>query len=193
MRIILLIFSLLISCTSKNDNQNTRNYHDFQRDILTNFQMNFNDPYSIEDTTSFELLIEKVELYYKFIGALGSSSKQDYLKFHRKYIADADADSVNLDCLYKTYPKVELIMLPSNLAYVFYNYDHTISEKYESLSGLAKRLNNFKNEYNIEFKNTELFEKYLMSIDDDSFENYIAFRIPLIAFSLAELDLLSKE
>lgn len=175
-----LIFILIILCSCNQGLLNSST-DSIQRELNKNFlfEGSGGDKLSMTETSN------TVEAYFLSQGYLKSTSKRDYQEMYETYIL-SDIQ-VNLDRLYQRSPNAEYLLYPSVLANVFEVYGNTKGNN-PSLRNLRAPLSKMKAGHEINFLNPKVFDGYLKAISDRKFENNIIYRIPLILFTLQELD-----
>lgn len=130
-------------------------------------------------------LYETIEDYFVFIGVLKTRDQEGYKTMCNHLLVKEL--KVDLKCLYKYYPEIQLLTLPSIVTANYYGFEIAsknekilLSEK-SSILIADERLQKMRNGYNINF-DEQAFREYIDSIDSSDFENKFIYRIPILAF-----------
>ncbi|MCF6352669.1 MAG: hypothetical protein L3J06_06635 [Cyclobacteriaceae bacterium] len=179
----ILIVVFILSCQPQNKNHLVTAEKVIEKTYssgFSDFSGNVNNQNPIE-------LYERIEYYYLLNGLIKNRTKEAYAKFHDNYISKDVF--VDLECLYKSSPEIEYLILPSNLTHNFYSFEKgveslkSINIKESELIKTNEALLAMMSGMNLVFKDSLVNMNYLNSIESDKFENNIIYRLPLIAFS----------
>ena len=134
-------------------------------------------------------LMRTVENFYLSSRALRSKSKADYDRFINQYLLGKSV--LNLTELKKEHNAVELLLYPSNFMKTIDVFSTTTEELGDKPEGKQiKALTDILSDYERSgFEDHTLLLKYLKMVPEEQFVEEDLYRLPLIAFTFAEVEI----